>query len=173
MTDRVASPADASVLTPFEDDLVTAAGIEIPGAGGGLRDALKFDPVELHIDQEVYIVFHLKTAKIRFDPRKDEDHEGELQRVHVMTVKNAVFVEPKLVAKLLDAQTAHIAERKRQEEIAAGRLELPLDKAAEDPFADEKTPRQTADQAARVLADESREMAGAGVGQDDNGETRG
>ena len=49
---------------------MVSAGIEIPSAGGGLHDALRVQPRQLHLGDEVYVVLHLRTKKVRFDPVK-------------------------------------------------------------------------------------------------------
>ena len=122
-------------LSQFEGNDVSKAGIEIPGAGGGLRDALDIEPRELHHTQEVYVVLHLATKKIRFDPIKDSD--GALMRVHVMDVLNATFVDRDLVNKQLTEQRQRVELAKREAEVEEGKPELP--------FADAVTPARFSD----------------------------
>ncbi len=77
MTDTI----PARILTSFENRMVTRAKVEIPGAAGGLREALDFDPIELCHDQEVMIVMRARVKKVRFDEIKESDC---LARVHVL-----------------------------------------------------------------------------------------
>jgi hypothetical protein len=103
----------ARPLSPFEGRDVVAAAIEIPGAAGGLREAMKFVPGELQHDDEVYVVLHCRVKKVRFDEIKDD--EG-LTRVHVFDVDSAALVDGGLVRDHLDAQNERIRLAKEQAE---------------------------------------------------------
>lgn len=95
-------------LTPFEGSAVRKVGIEIPGAAGGLREALKFEPVELHKGETVYVVLECTVAKVRFDPTdKDDLLESDWTRVHVLDTESAALVDGNVVAE-------HLAEQKRR-----------------------------------------------------------
>jgi hypothetical protein len=109
-------------LTPFGVKDVIRAGIEIPGAAGGLREAMKFEPVELDHDQEVYVVLHCRVNKVRFDEIKDTD---ALARVHVLQVVDGggALIEPSLVKEHLDAQNERIRIA-REEAKGIKRLDL-------------------------------------------------
>lgn len=110
-------------LSDFEGTPVIRAGMEIPGAAGGLREPLSADPIELHIDDDVFAVFHLRVAKVRFDPIKDSD---DLTRVHVTEVVNATLVDGDLVGEQLAEQAKRVAAAKRAADAARGINELPL-----------------------------------------------
>lgn len=97
-------------LAPFEGLPVISAGMEIPGASGGLRDALSVEPREFHHEAECYVVFQLRVRKVRFDPIKDVD---ALQRVHVMDIVSAAFVSHELVADELERQQLKLEEARR------------------------------------------------------------
>jgi hypothetical protein len=129
-------------LSKFERHDVLSAGMEIPGAAGGLREPLKLDPVEMHLEAECYVVMRLRTTKIRFDPIKDSD--GALTRVHVMEVVEAAFVDGDIVEEQLAETRRRIGERKKLEDEAKGTPQLPLDEAASS------KPRQTREQAKAV-----------------------
>lgn len=125
-------------MTKFERRDVLGAGIEIPGAAGGLREPLKLDPVEMHIEETCIVILKLSVAKVRFDPIKDTD--GGLTRVHVMNVVEAAFADEGAVKDILEETRHRIAEAK-------GTPELPLDEAAST------KPRQTHEQAKAVTED--------------------
>lgn len=109
-------------LPPFEGRPVLGVGIEIPGAGGGLRDSLTIDPVVYHYGDVVHVVVKGRVGKIRFDPVKDA---GEaVRRIHVLEVEDAVLVDAEDVTSMLDAQAARIEE-------ARGLLRLPFDELTE------------------------------------------
>lgn len=121
--------------------------MEIPGAAGGLREPLKLDPVEMHLEAECYVVMRLRTTKIRFDPIKDTD--GGLTRVHVMEVVEAAFVDGDVVQEQLVETRRRIEERKKAEDEAKGTPQLPLDEAASS-----KPAKKTADE--RLAEDATR-----------------
>lgn len=93
-------------LDPFEGQPVLSVGIEIPGAAGGLREALKIDPVQLRHGEKAYVLLETTTDKIRFDPEKDEDG---WKRVHVLAVDQGMLVDADLVAEHLAQQRERIA----------------------------------------------------------------
>lgn len=99
-------------LSRFEGLEVTQSSIEIPGAAGGLRDALKVDPVELHKGEITHVVLECEVLKVRHDPIDNEDITGEQARVHIMRVINATLVDRELVADSLQSQAERIAQAK-------------------------------------------------------------
>lgn len=102
-------------LTPFEGKPVTAVGLEIPGAAGGLRDALEVEPIELHHGGDCVLVLDLSVVKVRFDPANKKDPEQGLRRVHVTSVEGATFIDREVVQAALDAMKSKIEARKEQE----------------------------------------------------------
>lgn len=97
-------------LTPFEGRPVLGVGIEIPSAGGGLRDALTIDPAEFHYGETVFVVIEGKVGKIRFDPIADAGES--VRRVHVLDTQAATIAERETVERLLDEQAKRIEEAK-------------------------------------------------------------
>jgi hypothetical protein len=97
-------------LKAFEGLPVTSAGVEIPSAGGGLRDALRVDPVELHKGETVFVVLQCEVGKVRFDPVDRDEPAGPQRRVHVLGTTAATIVDRELVASALDAQAERIAK---------------------------------------------------------------
>jgi len=111
MPEQLVTPLEKlEKLSPFEGRPVLGVGIEIPGAGGGLRDALTIDPQEFHYGDTVFVVIEGKVGKLRFDPVKDA---GEaVKRVHVLDVQAATIAERETVERLLDEQAKRIEEAK-------------------------------------------------------------
>lgn len=103
-------------LSPFEDVDVVSSRIEIPDAAGGLREALKVEPVQLHIDDELHVVLHCRVKKVRFDPA-GKGHEGELTRVHVLETLEAAFIDADQVAEHIRENVDRV---KREVERLAG-----------------------------------------------------
>lgn len=97
-------------LTPFEGRQVLAVGIEVPSAGGGLRDALTIDPAEFHYGETVFLVVEGKVGKIRFDPIPDAGES--VRRVHVLETVAATIAERETVERLLEEQAKRIEEAK-------------------------------------------------------------
>jgi hypothetical protein len=108
-------------LAPFEDQEVVRSTIAVTNAGDGLSDAMKVNPVELHLGEKVYVVLEATVTKVRFDPADREEPDGEVIRVHVLKAGTAALVDRKVVGKLLDAQAEKV-RRMRDEE--AGVLQL-------------------------------------------------
>lgn len=102
-------------LTMFEGLDVVGSSIEIPNAAGGLREALKVDPMELHHGDEFHVTFQCRVRKVRFDPVDKEDLGGPVHRVHVADAVIATVVDRELVGPALEAQAARIALAKEIE----------------------------------------------------------
>lgn len=113
--------ADDATLDPFEGQDVLSVGIEIPGAAGGLREALKIDPVQLHKGDKAYVLLETTTDKIRFDPVKDSDG---LKRVHILAVEQGMLVDESLVRDHLDRQRERVEAALRR-----GKGEFTLDES--------------------------------------------
>lgn len=107
-------------LKKFEGKPVTSVGVEMPNAGGGLQDAMKFDPVEMHHDDEVYVAVRATVKKVRFDPI-DKGDDAPLRRVHVLHVEEAALIDGEVVEEHLEEQREKIRkERIRIEEEESG-----------------------------------------------------
>lgn len=119
--EKAAAMADTSDLGEFEGADVLACGIEIPSAGGGLRESMAIEPQLFHKGERVMVVLDCVVAKVRFEEIKDTD---ALRRVHIFTAQQATIVDEDLVRSHLEAQQERIA---RAKEAAAGvaRLEFP------------------------------------------------
>lgn len=106
----------ADELNEFEGLPVTEVGVEMPGASGGLRDAVKFDPVEWHQGDEHFIVLKGTVSKIRHEPVDKDKPDGEQRRVHVLQVEEAFPIAAEDVADYVAAQSARIKKLKDEAE---------------------------------------------------------
>lgn len=94
-------------LSSFEGLSVIRAGVEMPGAAGGLRDAMRVDPVELHHGDTGFVILPYTVRKVRFDPVDREDAKGPQERVHVLDVQVGTLVpggNAELAALVADVQ---------------------------------------------------------------------
>lgn len=107
-TNLAAAMADTSKLDPFEGIDVLAAGIEIPGAAGGLRDAMRIEPQQFHAAEKLYVVLECDVAKIRFDPIQSDGETLGWRRVHVLAAQAATFVDGDLVKEAIESQKRKI-----------------------------------------------------------------
>lgn len=120
MTD-IASALAAVDLGEHEGDRVLSVGIEIPGAAGGLREALAIDPVVKHRGEEVLVLIRTRVGKLRYDPVKDTDG---VRRVHVLDVQSATLVEGAVYEEALDLMAEQVVAAREK---AAGIVQLPWD----------------------------------------------
>lgn len=127
-TNLAGAPADTSKLEPFEGVDVLAAGIEIPGAAGGLRDAMKIEPQQFHAGDRLYVVLECDVAKIRFDPIQSDGELLAWRRVHVLAAQAATFVDGAMVKEAIESQKRKI---QLAAEAAAGIGRLEFDGAEE------------------------------------------
>lgn len=109
-------------LADFEGLPVVEAGIEIPGAAGGLREAMKIAPATFHKGEETFVVLACRVGKVRFDPIDADYLDGPQRRVHVFVVTNATMVNGDIVRAQLNDQAERIRLAK---EAAAGVTRLP------------------------------------------------
>ncbi len=109
-------------LSDFEGLPVVEAGIEIPGAAGGLREAMKIDPSTFHKGEQVFVVLECRVGKVRIDPIDMDYLDGPQRRVHVFVVTNATMVDGNLVREQLTDQAEKI---RLAREAAQGVTRLP------------------------------------------------
>ena len=119
----MATALAARQLTPFEGRDVVGARVEIPGAAGGLREAMKVQPVEFRQGRKVYVLIECTVGPVKFDPVmvKGEDMGQDL-RVHVLRAGTAAFVDEDFAREHIDGMNEKI--RLANEE-AAGILRIP------------------------------------------------
>lgn len=100
-------------LPPFEDTPVQLSSIRIMKAGDGLSKALEFEPVALHLGDEVHFVLRGVVAQVNHKPKEAGD--SELVRLHTIDTAAITMVDRSQVAAMLD----EAAERVRVQEEAA------------------------------------------------------
>lgn len=122
MTDLATALADVSALTPFEGEPTLQAGIEIPGAAGGLREAMKIEPQEFHPDETLYVVLECQVEKVRHEPIKSDEVRLGWRRVHILKAERATFVDADVVEQHL-ADAADRIQRAKDAASGQGRLD--------------------------------------------------
>lgn len=111
-------------LPAFEGHAVRRAGIEIPNAAGGLREAMKISPEAIKQGERRYVVLEVVCQKVRHEPIDSEAPAGDQARIHVLMAEAATFVDEDLVREQLDKQKARIALHKDEE---SGQQRTPTD----------------------------------------------
>lgn len=119
-----AAPLVAQPLADFEGKAVRQAAVEMPGAAGGLREAMKMAPQEFHQGEKVFVAIEGTIGKVRFEPIDKTDPTGDQRRVHVIQVEGATFVDEEVVAGHIAKMQEAIARKKEQSE---GISRLPTD----------------------------------------------
>ena len=117
-------------LTSFEGREVMRSTIAIRNAGDGLSEAMKFEPIELHQGQRVYVVLECDVSEVSFPQIKDTD---ALSRKHVLRAGAATLVDGAIVLEHITAQRDRI---QRLREKAQGIERLDFDGADDDRFDD-------------------------------------
>lgn len=108
----------AEGLGKFERRPVRKSSIKITKAGDGLSEALKFEPVALHVDDEVYFVLRGKVGKVQFGKVAADD--DDLARVHTVETIEITSVEKGDVEALLKAADERLAAKRLAESLADG-----------------------------------------------------
>lgn len=101
-------------LQPFDGTPVLRSTIQITKAGDGLSEALKVEPREFHMDDEVYVVLRTRVSRVLFKPlEKDSDY---LVRIHTLEAGDATIVEASLVAEVVAEQARRIQVAREEAE---------------------------------------------------------
>lgn len=105
-------------IPDFEGEDVEAIAIEIPGAAGGLQDALAFDPILIKRHDIIYCVLRLRCDKVRFEPIPKKE---TIRRVCIMTPVDAngdpgggMFVDAEFIEKRLNEHNEKVRVAKEQ-----------------------------------------------------------
>ena len=123
MTDLAQALADSSHLSDFEGLAVRQAGVELPKAAGGLQEAMKIEPREIHQGDEGTIALSYTCQKVRFEPIDKDAPDGDQRRVHVLQVTGAAFIDSDVVNKEIADQSERI-QRAKEEAKGISRLAL-------------------------------------------------
>lgn len=104
------------ILYSFEGNPVTAVGVEIRNAAGGLNDALDIDKVVFHGGDTVFVLLRCDVVEIDHKPIKGD--EGNWRRIHVMRATDATTTDSDEVAIAINQQRQRIIfEKERRENI--------------------------------------------------------
>lgn len=94
-------------LGRFDGHDVLGTNVAVTNAGDGLSKAMAVEPMEMHLDETVFVVLECKVAKVRFDPIKDTTG---VQRVHVLRAGRATMIDGDVVKDALEQQDIAIEE---------------------------------------------------------------
>jgi hypothetical protein len=93
------SPKDTSEPREFEGDEIVGSTIKLVGAGDGLSDSLKIEPVAFHRGEDVFFVVHGKNRFAAFPPEKKGS--DRVVRQHTIDTVDIAIVDEADVAELL------------------------------------------------------------------------
>lgn len=110
----------ATKLHDFEGRTVDKAAIKIAGAGTGLSDALKLDPVEIELGEDRYFVLRGSCSRVSVE----EDKNEITTRVHTMKTLEITLLEEDIAKRFLQAAADNLARRKNEIE---GQMQLDAD----------------------------------------------
>ncbi len=105
-------------LGTFEGHDVVAATVKITKAGDGLSSALKLDPVQLGIGDEVHVVLRGVVRDVIFTPTKDDPDDRT--RVHVVVTDDVALVAAESVSGLLETNRERL--RRLKDELAGAEV---------------------------------------------------
>lgn len=132
MTDLATALADTSMLDDFEGKSVRRAGVEMPAAAGGLRDALKVNPRQMLQGESGYLIVEFVVQKIKHEPIDKDEPAGDQERVHVLDIKGVTFADDGPLVSQLAEQVQTSRDRiKRAKDAAKGIGALPTDEEAQ------------------------------------------
>jgi hypothetical protein len=93
-------------LQPFEKKPVIRAEVKITKAGDGLSDALKVDPIELHVNDRVFFVLEAEVDAVQF--KRMTAGGSDMTRVHVLATQRITQVDGADVKAYLDDAEQHL-----------------------------------------------------------------
>lgn len=124
--------AAVEALSDFDGRTVGATTIKVTNAGDGLSEALKVDPTEFHLNDEVIVVLRTIVAKVEHHAMSPDDDFGSLVRSHTLKATEATIVDRDLVEVQLRQQADRI---RKARETAAGVHPIPATDGS-DPWED-------------------------------------
>lgn len=107
---------EATNLSNFENLEVVASAIEIPGAAGGLRDAMAVEPQEFKHGERVMVVLECFVGKVRIEPILASDPHGKQRRVHIFNAETATIIDSAAVDTAIEAQKERIFKAREEAE---------------------------------------------------------
>ncbi len=93
-------------LKPFEGKSAIGCAVIITKAGDGLSDALKVDPVELHLGDRVFYVLEGEVDQVGF--KRLNAASNELMRVHRIVTQRITAVDGSDVLAYLEDAESHV-----------------------------------------------------------------
>lgn len=93
-------------LEPFEEKPVIRCEVQITKAGDGLSDALKVDPVAMHVNDRVFFVLEAEVGKVQFV--RVSPAGNDLRRVHTLVTQRITQVDGADVRAYLDDAEQHL-----------------------------------------------------------------
>lgn len=102
-------------LHKFEGRDVIGTKAKIVKTGDGLSESVALDPVELAMDETVFLLIEAKVTRVSFDPVKDTN---SLIRVPTLTAQTVTLVEKDFAGERLEAQRVKIEQAKGIERLA-------------------------------------------------------
>jgi hypothetical protein len=104
------------ILYDFEGNPVTAVGVEIRNAAGGLNEALEVDKIIYHGGDTVLVLLRCDVVEIDHKPIKGD--ESNWRRIHVMRATDATTTDSDQVLQAINAQRQRIQfEREKRQNI--------------------------------------------------------
>ncbi len=116
----------ADKLEAFEGKPVITCTVKITNAGDGLSDALKVDPIELHVNQRVFFVIETEVDAVQF--KRVTPAGNDMTRVHVLKTQRITAVDADDVRAYLDDAQEHV--RRALAEISDDQLTIDDELAA-------------------------------------------
>ncbi len=126
-----------TALPTFDGHDVTEHKVKITKAGDGLSEALQLNGLDIQAGRTYDIVLRVTAGGATFKPVKAGDEGGDYQRIDNLVAQSATVVDSDLIAEVLDAHEAEVAEARqkaKEEKEGIKRLEFDddEDQAAED-----------------------------------------
>ena len=121
--------ASKNEIPEFEGLIVDRVAIKLSGAGTGMHEGLKVQPMVMEVGDEDYFIFKGRCSGIEHAEDKNED----IVRIHKIHPVQMAPIDAEIARKALAEYEDRITEAK-------GQLQLKLEEAAED--------RERADEAA-------------------------
>jgi len=111
------------MLQEFEDRDVVRSTVKLVGAGDGLSEPMKIEPVEFHHGDRLFVLCEATIVGVGYEPTNKDDPAGAQMRVHKAKAGSMTIVPAEIAAPLIEAQRDAILKA-REEEAGIQRLAL-------------------------------------------------